>query len=477
MSLISKIIGILTVLLGAILIGLLGYTQIIPFKYFICIILVITFISIGSLFLVFRKKSKTSTLLIVTLCNILLLVLFQGGFQYIFKTYHFIDSINNVKEESDRYQVIVLKKSSYTNIEDIKDKTIGVYKDSDPVLSKALKQLTEKVSYQKKEYIDIKKMANDLLEHKQEIIFIKEGYKTVLEEELDTFKDSVRVLYTVTVKTKMVQPTIALDPLKEPFNLFISGIDVYGDVMTKSQGDVNIVVTVNPVAHEILLTVIPRDYYVPLHGMGVKDKLTHAAYYGINMSIGTVEDLLATKIPYYVRVNFDTVIKVVDVIGGIDIYSDKSFRPWTNGKLYIKKGMNHMDGKTALAFSRERMSYASGDRHRGQNQQAVLTAIMKKIASSKTLLTKYGSILDTLSGSFMTNMETSTMTSFVNQQIGTMAGWNIKSYNVNGTDSYNMAYSLGIKRYVMEPNMNTVQLAQTYIKAMTNGQTFAQIGL
>ena len=103
------------------------------------------------------------------------------------------------------------------------------------------------------------------------------------------------------------------------------------------------------------------------------------------MSIATIEDLLDIDINYYVRVNFSTLIDVVDTIDGIDVYSDRTFTPYTDRSYTIKKGMNHMTGKMALAYSRERYSYEEGDKHRVQNQQDVITAIIKKLTSSKMI--------------------------------------------------------------------------------------------
>ena len=266
---------------------------------------------------------------------------------------------------------------------------------------------------------------------------------------------------------------------KEPFSLYISGIDVYGDMMTKSQSDVNIIMTVNPNTHEILLTSIPRDYYVQLHGTtGRKDKLTHAAYYGINMSVTTLEDLLNTKINHYFRVNFDAVIKVVDAIGGIDVYSDKAFRSTTMSSIYINEGWNHLNGKEALAFSRERKSYATGDRHRGENQQNVIKAMVNKVTSSPALLTNYNEIMNILTGSFQTDIETKEMSDLIKFQLDKMPSWNIKTYNLNGTDSENLTYSLGsLVRYVMEPDMKTVEQGSKYINGMLEGKTFKELGL
>ena len=238
-------------------------------------------------------------------------------------------------------------------------------------------------------------------------------------------------------------------------------------------------VTVNTKNHEILLTSIPRDYYVQLHDTtGYKDKLTHAGIYGINMSVNTIQDFLDINIDYYVRVNFSTLIDVVDIIGGIDVYSDKGFIPWTNTKLYIPEGNVHMNGAMALAFARERYTYQEGDRHRVQNQQDVITAIIKKVTSSTTILTKYTTLLDELSNSFETNIKTSTITTLMKHQLDKMPSWTIKNYSLNGSDSYDYTYSAGMQKlYVMIPDKETVAKAKEYIDGMENGKTLKELGL
>ena len=135
------------------------------------------------------------------------------------------------------------------------------------------------------------------------------------------------------------------------------------------------------------------------------------------MSVSTIEDLIDIDINYYVRVNFNTLIKVIDEIGGIDIYSDTDFIAWTDESCKFNQGMNSVGGKCALAFSRERYAYQGGDRHRGQNQQAVISAIIKKVNTDRNLILKYNDILDSLNGTFQTNMQFEDITSFIKNQI------------------------------------------------------------
>lgn len=103
------------------------------------------------------------------------------------------------------------------------------------------------------------------------------------------------------------------------------------------------IITVNPNTHKILITSIPRDYYVTLAGKNAKDKLTHAGIYGIETSVATLENLLDIKINYYVKVNFTSLIDIVNALGGVNVYSKYSFT--SQDGYYYNAGYNNVDGK------------------------------------------------------------------------------------------------------------------------------------
>ena len=189
------------------------------------------------------------------------------------------------------------------------------------------------------------------------------------------------------------------------------------------------------------------------------------------MSINTIEDLLGVNIDYYARVNFDTVINLVDEIGGVEIYSDQNLRFCD-----IKKGYNYLDGKCALRFARERKSYSTGDRHRGENQEEVIKAIIKKVQSNPTLLTKYDKILGNLENNFETNVNMDVVKSFVKLQSKKMPTWNVNTYNLDGTGSSNYTYSMGKRLlYVMEPDLDTINNANMYINGIIKGKKFSEL--
>lgn len=253
-----------------------------------------------------------------------------------------------------------------------------------------------------------------------------------------------------------------IDVTKQPFNIYISGIDVYGEIEKESRSDVNLVATVNPNTHKILLTTTPRDYYVTIPGISgdQRDKLTHAGIYGIDASIATLENLYQTEIPFYVRVNFTSVIEIVDAMGGVDVESDLAF---TTGKaagavVDIKEGKNHLNGKEALAFVRERKAFVDGDNQRGKNQQALLTALIKEMISPM-IVVEANEIIRCVSGDTETNMSEAQMKSILRMQLDDMKGWEIESVAATGDSSgkqYCYSYS-GKPLYVTVPDISKVE--------------------
>lgn len=253
-----------------------------------------------------------------------------------------------------------------------------------------------------------------------------------------------------------------IDVMTQPFNVYISGIDVYGEITKESRSDVNLIATVNPKTHKILLTTTPRDYYVLIPGVsnGMRDKLTHAGVYGIDTSIATLEHLYNTEISFYARVNFTSVIDIVDAMGGIDVESEVAF---TTSKaagtvVDIQEGWNHLNGEQALAFVRERKAFVDGDHQRGKNQQILMSALIKK-AISPMILIQANEMIDGVVGNAETNMSEVQMKSLIEMQLNDLEGWEIESVAASGDDSgkqYCYSYSGG-PLYVCVPDEAQVE--------------------
>ena len=380
---------------------------------------------------------------------------------------NFFSNFSKIHYSEETFLVIVLKEE-YQDINDLQNKNIGYIQNNLNSIDKAIEKIDKKISINKKKYEDFTSLFNDLDNKKIESILIDENYYNIKSEEENT--DNYKILYKITIRSIVKSTTKTVDIANEPFTIYISGIDVYGDIETVSRSDVNILMTVNPKTKQVLLTSIPRDFYVQLHGTsGYKDKLTHAGNYGINMSIDTIEDLLNIDINYYIRVNFTTLEKLIDAIGGVDVYSEYSFVSYIdNYKFY--QGYNHMNGKQALAFSRERKSLPAGDMDRGKNQEAVIEAIIRKI-TNKDVIYKYSKILNSMKGTFQTNITDNDITKIIKKELENIGGWNITSNNLDGTGSYDYTYSYSSQKlYVTIPNQDSINNAVNLINKVKNDE-------
>lgn len=260
---------------------------------------------------------------------------------------------------------------------------------------------------------------------------------------------------------------------KQPFNVCITGMDVKGKIDTEGRSDVNMIVTVNPKTYQILMTSIPRDYqiYMPDKDYAM-DKLTHTGFYGVSTTIGAEEDLLDTSINYFVKVNFSTVQKFIDAIGGVDVYSEYEFTPVKLKSWTVQEGMNHMNGKQALAFARERKAFVSGDNQRIKNQQAVFEAMIKKATSSKTMVLSYNKIISSLKDYFQMSVSSAEFRSLIKLQLGKNPDWKIYKNSLVGDNGSERTYSTGnAYAYVMLQDQESIDNAKALINAVMNGDT------
>lgn len=256
----------------------------------------------------------------------------------------------------------------------------------------------------------------------------------------------------------------------EPFNVMITGIDVSGTIDEKGRSDVNMLVTVNPNTSQILMTSIPRDYMIYMPDKNYEmDKLTHTGNYGVDTTIQAEEDLLRTEINYYVKVNFTTVEKFIDAIGGVDVYSEYTFSaqysPWT-----FYEGMNHLNGEQALAFARERKAFEAGDNQRIKNQQAVVEAVIKKATSSKEMLLKYSDIVSSLKDYIKMSISSAEIKELIRMQISENPDWKIYKYSLRGEGDMLQTYSSQEYLYVMTHDQKSVSKARELISGVLEGK-------
>ena len=262
---------------------------------------------------------------------------------------------------------------------------------------------------------------------------------------------------------------------KEPFVVYLSGVDTRGELTEKARSDVNILAAVNPETKQVVLINTPRDYYVDLAGTNSKDKLTHAGLYGVQTSMDTLGNLYGVDVQHYIRINFAGFINIVDALGGVDVYSDQAFTSVGSPGYYdpttFAEGWNHLDGKAALAFARERHAFKTGDVQRGINQMKVIDAMLNKI-KSPALLMGFSKIMDSAADCFVTSLSQNQISALVRMQLSDFAEWNIESYTVTGSSgSSTKCYSAkGQKLYVMKPDESSVAKAKEMIAAVLGGE-------
>ena len=455
-----------------IIFGIMLYVlDMIPFKY-----LIIFYIVFGLLYLYlfitsFPKKIKNKFKISSCVFLILFGTIFGVGIKYLNDTMDFVGVISKDLFQKEVYYVMTLENSKYKDIKDLDGKSIGIYSSKNS--TKASNELNKKIKNISKEYKNVVELFEDLQDNKIDAVLINESTKNLLDTDLADMKLKLKEIYKVYVSIEKTDIVKVVDITKKPFNIYVAGGDAYGSIDNVTNTDVNMIITVDPVNRKVLLTSIPRDYYVNLPSFGddAYDKLTHAGYYGIEESAKAIENLLDIDINYYVKVNFSTIEGVIDAIEGVDVYSDYSFKADIYPDYFtFKKGMNHLSGKQALAFARERHSFKDGDVQRVKNQQKVLTAIIKKITSSTTLVTNFSQILDSVGNSFSTNMETKNINRFVKMQLNDMRGWSIESQNLIGTDLYTKeTYTYpSLELYVMKQDKKSVDAAKEKIKGYLN---------
>lgn len=256
--------------------------------------------------------------------------------------------------------------------------------------------------------------------------------------------------------------------LPESFVIYISGIDVFGDVSTQSRSDVNLLMAVNRSTGKILLLNTPRDYYVELPiSEGQRDKLTHAGIYGVEVSKGAMEMLYGVPADYYARLNFSSFETIIDALGGIEVYSEYDF---VAQGFTFTQGMNTLNGAQALAFVRERKSFAEGDIQRGKDQMEMLKSLIARLGTFDGV-NSFAAVYDQVAPVVETNVTKDMLLALAAEQIVQGRNWDIETYYVTGTDGSEVTYSIpGASAYVMIPNEDEVAEGTAKLKAVLEGK-------
>ena len=466
--------GILTVLL-IILGGLVSWTML---KYDFLnfrginygIIGVIILAIILAIFLVIKKKAKIFNVIMLIVMNIALV------FSYMqFRTaIGLFDNLNSNAAVSEyTMSVVVMKNDAAEKLADLKGEAVAAPVSADGEnINKLMKEIRDK----EKQSLNLTESKNyisayeELVAGTSKAMIVNSSFEDLITSQHADFRDKTKKIYEYKI-TKSVNAK-AKQNAGDTFNVYISGIDTYGPVSSVSRSDVNIIMTVNKKTGKILLTTTPRDSYVKIAdgGNNQYDKLTHAGLYGVDSSIHTLENLYGIKIDYYARLNFTSFLKLIDTVGGVDVYNDQAFISHIGGKSF-QPGLLHMDSDTALSFVRERYSLTGGDNDRGKNQEKVIAAIIKKI-TSKQGLSNYQSVIKELSESIQTNMPIETAMELANEQLSVGKDYNVTSQALTGTGSMGLpSYAMpGATLYMTQINEQSLTEVTENIKDVLEGK-------
>lgn len=461
----GKLITLIQLILAVGLIAVIWNSGLAPMKYLVAIIIVLL-ILFGVTFGLQYVKNKVYIVGIVL--SIILSILQVIGIVYMLKADKLMADVGGANYKTDNMIVVVKKENPASNLMDASMYRFGTQTAVDQENTQIMvdninTSLGREVKIE--QYGTVQELANALLEGRVDAAIYNQALDGLITDAIEDYSEQVRVLYQYGIETELEQETANVE---EPFNVYISGIDVDGPITTNSRSDVNIIMTVNPNTKKILLTTTPRDYYVQIPDISgeQRDKLTHAGIYGVDASMRTLEQLYGIDISYYARVNFSSLVKIVDTLGGVDVDSDFEF---TAGGYQFKQGMNHLDGKQALAFSRERYSFEDGDNQRGKDQEKVLTAILNK-AMSPAILSNASALIADVSDSVQTNMTQEEMAKFIKMQLNDGASWTIESQAASGNGDTQACYSSGDQPlYVMWPDEAVVQSISAKMNEILSG--------
>ena len=461
------LLAIYTVLAVFLLFLIFKYNML-AFRYLNIVVTgLIVALAILCFFLIWSKKAKNITLILL-----LLGVVINGTSLFAVSQFIGFTSRLNATSNYSNYSmsIAVLADSQIDNISQVTSVTGPTGTDKDNI-----QQLLNDLKATQNKELPVEESSSYLAAYKSllagdtKAIILNSVFENIIESEYPDYASKIKKIYTKELTKTVETPK---NVKGDSFNVYISGIDTYGPISSVSRSDVNIIMTVNRETKKILLTTTPRDSYVPIAdgGNNQKDKLTHAGIYGVDASIHTLENLYGIDLNYYARLNFTSFLKLIDLLGGVDVYNDQEFTAHTNGKFY-PVGNVHLDSEQALGFVRERYSLADGDRDRGRNQQKVIVAILQKLTSTEALK-NYDGIIKGLQDSIQTNMPLETMMNLVNAQLESGGTYKINSQDLKGTGRMDLpSYAMPESNlYMMEISDSSLESVKAAINDVMEGK-------
>lgn len=441
-----------------------------PFIHLLFLFILLAGLCVLFAFLMKPRGRHYITNLVIKIISIVLSIILLIGTLYIAKGNTVLLNIAGANKQITRYVVLVLEESDAKEIVDLNIETIEtcIMNDRPSSVSKVTEAFTLEFGIDVEYVLDYETLGSHLYDQTKDAILMNSALMGVLENKYPEFKKDTRVIWEYDVIEEVPDFSKDANVTNETFTIYVSGIDTTGSIASVSRSDVNMLVTVNPISKQILLTSIPRDYFVEMADSGIKDKLTHAGLKGVENSQQTIENFLDIEINYYAKVNFTSLETIVDALGGITIDSPYAFRADADHSVYIYEGINELNGREALAFVRERYALPNGDNDRIKNQQLVLKALLEK-AMSSSIITNYSDVLESIQGAFETNMESKEIMALIRMQLKDMSSWTFTSQQLTGHGEIltGGAYAPNQALWYMVPDQESIDECGSLIKQMT----------
>ena len=460
-------------LLTLVFLGFVLYINVLPVKFFVPICFVMLVSCAISFLLAYTKRFKH----VGKMISFIFIIIITIGIYFASVANSTYEKISGANTKTDVVNVYVMKADGAEDLTSAADYVFGIMsvldrENTNKTIEAIEAKLGDKIEL--KEYEGYVQLAEALYKGEVKAVIMNSAYIANLEENEDysAFSSLTRVLMQTTHTTQIeVDTNKNVDD--EPFVMYLSGIDIEGKISTTSRSDVNIIAIINPKTRQMLLINTPRDYWVPLSiSNGTEDKLTHAGIYGIDVSMDTLEMIYDVELDYFFRINFTGFKKVIDALGGVEVYSEYAFTSH-HGKYKFKKGYNTMNGKQALGFVRERYAFRDGDNQRGKNQMAVIKAIADK-AVSPAFLNNFADLMKSIEGSFETSLSSKQISAIVRRQLDEGGSWSVLSYAVTGDSAMMPVYSMSTEQSVMIPDEESVQKAKKLIDMVLEGKILTE---
>ena len=477
LSVLMTAIWVIQLLVELIAFGIVWQLNMLPGKYMLimAVVLGVLWLLTGGLLFLGKKKAGNGRRIVAMILAVLIVLGCAGASDAVSQLSRTMNSVTGNKEITTMMAVYVRVDDGAQQIQNASGYTFAVLENiGADKTAKALDSLQNLLGVRVATvgYPSVMDLAYALYSGEVDAILMSSAYTGILEE-LDGYGDfgeKTRVLYEISLVDKVDTGSSGeKDPLttrpqvgenkgdnesdkdtpvevasitNTPFVVYLSGSDTRSTTLVTSRSDVNILAVVNPETKQVLLVNTPRDYYIPhpYAPEGQRDKLTHLGNDGIACSIAGLENLYNERVDFYAQINFTGFETLIDAIGGITVYFERSFSAF--GILPIYEGDNYLTGAQALMVARDRYSFSDGDNARGRNQMKIIKAVIQKLASG-AIISNYADILASLQGMFVTDIGMNDISELVKMQLNDLASWNVQTYAVTGVNGEDRTYTGG----------------------------------